>query len=303
VPRWKNALRPTEVLHQLKRTAILKEANQIINRRGFHTTSLDDIAAALQVSKGTLYNYVKDKQEILFELHQMALDIGDEAFALADANGSNGYTKLRIMLHCYLTWLNGAMGGCGGASEVGGLRPSDRKIVLARRDKVDDRLTAYLQEGQKDGTVRPHLDTRLSAFLIMGAVNSVQLWFSPTGRLSAQEITSGVVDQLMMGVAGPVDSGYVEFEVPADKWWDAAARTTKARKATTEPKSIKGSNVTDVVDAPAPRKGRTAAKTVSKAKAAPKPLEEAEAPKLSKRRTAAKASSAPKAPTRRRVKA
>ena len=67
MPRWKNSLMMTEEVQRIKRDAVLKEAGRAFSKRGFHNTSLDDVAKALQVSKGTLYNYVQDKQEILFE--------------------------------------------------------------------------------------------------------------------------------------------------------------------------------------------------------------------------------------------
>ena len=52
---------------QIKRDAVLATAAQLFNERGFHATSLDDIAARLNVSKPTLYYYVKNKDEILIE--------------------------------------------------------------------------------------------------------------------------------------------------------------------------------------------------------------------------------------------
>src|SRR3546814_6323545 len=64
VMKWRNAFRTSEELHRFKRYAVLREATRIISRRGFHNASLDEIAEGLGISKGTLYNYVSDKQEI-----------------------------------------------------------------------------------------------------------------------------------------------------------------------------------------------------------------------------------------------
>ena len=214
MPKWKNVLTTSEELHRLKRSAVLRESTRIISKKGFANTSLEDIAAALHVSKGTLYNYIKDKHEILFECHKMALDVGDQAFAFGDANGRSGYGKLRLMLRAYLTWLNGAMGGCGVASEVTGLRPSDRPAIIARRDAVDARLVAYIEEGIKDGTIR-RVDPKLATFSIMGTVNAVQSWYSPKGRLSAEAIADGVVDILMTGIMGVNDPDHVDLAIPA----------------------------------------------------------------------------------------
>jgi AcrR family transcriptional regulator len=213
VPRWKNVLQTSEEVYRLKRNAVLREATRIIGRRGYHNTSLDDIAESLQVAKGTLYNYVKDKQEILLECHKMALDIGDQAFAFAEEHGHTGYSKLRLMLRAYLTWLNGALGGGGVVSDVTALRAADQKAVVARRDGVEKRLVAYFQEGFKDGTIR-EVDARIAVYTIMGAINAVQGWFAPGGRLSMEEITVLMVDILMHGVDTEADATYVDAPVP-----------------------------------------------------------------------------------------
>src|SRR3546814_7511706 len=87
--KWRNAFRTSEELHRFKRYAVLREATRIISRRGFHNASLDEIAEGLGISKGTLYNYVSDKQEILFDCHMIALDLGDHACKVAnDLDGS-----------------------------------------------------------------------------------------------------------------------------------------------------------------------------------------------------------------------
>jgi AcrR family transcriptional regulator len=218
VPRWKNVLKTSDEVHRLKRHAVLREATRIMARRGFHNTSLDDIAEALQVSKGTLYNYVTDKQEILFECHNMALDMGDQAFAFAEAHEKSGYGKLRLVLRAYITWLNGALGGEGIASEVTALRPSDRREVISRRDLFETKLVRCVEEGFKDRSIR-RVDPKLAVFTIMGAVNAIQSWYSPKGRLGIQEIALQTVDILMHGLGA--DTNYEAIDVPIPAYGSA----------------------------------------------------------------------------------
>jgi AcrR family transcriptional regulator len=213
VPRWKNVLKTSDEVHRIKRNAVLREATRIIARRGFHNTSLDDIAAALQVSKGTLYNYVADKQEILFECHLMAFDMAGRAYKFAAQHEQSGYGKLRLMLRTYVRWLNAALGGGGVTAEVSALRPSDRRTIIAKRDRFDSRLTGLLKEGMNDGTIRP-VDPKLAVFTVMGAVNAVQSWYSPNGRLTIDQIADGMVDLLLHGLAGGQARKVVDVVVP-----------------------------------------------------------------------------------------
>ena len=228
MPRWKNVLQTSDEVYRIKRNAVLREATRIIARKGFHNTSLDDVAAALQVSKGTLYNYVTDKLEILYECHVMSLDIGLQAAAFAEKHGTTGYAKLRLNLRAYIRWQNQALGAGGVTSDVTALRPTDRRKIIARRDEIEDRLVSFIEEGIEDGTIR-RIDPKLAVFTFMGAVTNVQSWYSPKGRLGLNEIADGMVDLLMHGLgtsANPDDIDLMEIpdEVPHDIFGTETAR-------------------------------------------------------------------------------
>ena len=96
--RWKNAHKTNDEIQRLKRMTVLKEAGRAFSKYGYHNTSLDEVARALGIAKGTLYNYVRDKQEILFECHSLAQDIGDQAIAKGLREGRTGAEKLAVTL-------------------------------------------------------------------------------------------------------------------------------------------------------------------------------------------------------------
>lgn len=199
MPRWKNAFQTNDEIYRLKRAAVLREANRIMGRSGFHNTSLDDIAASLQVSKGTLYNYVADKQEILFECHMLALDIGQKAFQFAQANGANGLEKFRLLLRAYVVWMNGVIGG-GVMSDVSALRPSDRATIVARRDVSDSQIIGFIEEGMRDGSIRPVIP-KMVLFTTMGAVNSIPTWYLPEGPLTPEQIADEMLNLIANAIA------------------------------------------------------------------------------------------------------
>ena len=58
----------------LKREAVIHAAARAFNERGYHNTSLDDIAAALEVTKPTIYYYVENKEQLLFACFCAGLD-------------------------------------------------------------------------------------------------------------------------------------------------------------------------------------------------------------------------------------
>lgn len=226
MPRWKNALQTNQEIQRLKREAVLREAGKAFGKKGYHNTSLDDVAKALQVSKGTLYNYVKDKQEILFECHTIALDIGDRAFAYGSANGVNGADVLRKTMVRYIELLTEELGACAVLMEVDAMRPDDRKIAVSRRDSFEKAFVQMIERGMADGSIR-QIDPKLAVFTFMGAINWLPRWFEPGGRLSGLEIANSVTDMLLSGL---ITHRSAPVERPAQP---ATPGKTRARKART----------------------------------------------------------------------
>jgi AcrR family transcriptional regulator len=197
--RWKNSLQTSDDIQKLKRDAVLREAGRAFSKHGYHNTSLDDVAHALGISKGTLYNYVRDKQEILFAFHQLAYDLSDRAFAIGRARGGSGAEVLRTIITHYIELLTGELGACGALMEVDALRPEDRAEAAKRRDTFERAFVAIIKEGIRDGSVRT-VDPKLAVFTFMGAINWLPRWFTPGGRLPGKAVAEQMADLLLFGL-------------------------------------------------------------------------------------------------------
>lgn len=200
MPRWENGFQTNEEIQRYKRSAVIREAARIMSRWGFHNTSLDEVAKVLGISKGTLYNYVKDKQEILFECHNIALDLGVYAENFAKNCEGHGIDRLRILLRCYIIWMYGQAGVGGVTFDVNALRDDYRAAVIKRRDVMEAGLIAFLDTGVDDGSVKP-CDTKIAVYTLMTAINGIATWFSIGGRLTIEEVADQLLDQLTLSLA------------------------------------------------------------------------------------------------------
>ena len=198
--RWKNALQTKDEVFRLKGQTVLRECGRIFSQQGFHNTSVADVARHLDVSKGTLYNYVKDKQEILFEFHRTALTIGHEALESAAAHEGSGAERLRAGMRTYIVNVIGQLGGYGAITELGALNPEDRQEIIEGRERFDREFVALVETGIADGTVR-QVDAKMAVFTFMGALQTIPNWFSPSGRLTGEEVADRMSDLLMCGMA------------------------------------------------------------------------------------------------------
>ncbi len=198
--RWNNSLGTSDEIQKLKRDVVLREAGRAFSARGYHNTSLDDVAKALGISKGTLYNYVHDKQEILYAFHQLAYELSDRAFSFGRAQGGTGAEQLRHILAHYIELLTGELGACGALIEVDALRPEDRAEAARRRDAFVEAFVAIIEEGIGDGSISA-VDPKLAVFTFMGAINWLPRWFDPDGRLPGKAVAEQMTDLLMSGLA------------------------------------------------------------------------------------------------------
>lgn len=199
MPRWNNKQDTNDEIFKIKRLAVFREAGRAFSQRGFHNTSLDDVAKALQVSKGTLYNYVVDKQEILSEFFKLAADIGERAIKQGVELGGSGAEMLRKTLSTYISLLTSEIGACGALLEIDALRPADRATAIEQRDAFERAFVSIVETGINDGSLRK-VDPILAVYTFMGAINWMGRWYNPQGRLSGEDVATQMVDLLLAGL-------------------------------------------------------------------------------------------------------
>ena len=192
---WKNVVLSRDQQFALKRAALLREAGRAFSAQGYHDTSLDDVAKTLGVTKAALYYYVKNKQEILFECHMQAQDLGDTALQYSEQNGRSGREKILLLARKYIELITGEMGSFAVLGEFDALDAENRTIIARRRDKFDRHFRRLVSDGIADGSIRT-VDPKLTVFFFMGAINWMTRWFRPDGPLPGEEIAQHFADLL-----------------------------------------------------------------------------------------------------------
>lgn len=195
-PAWKDAVLSRDEQFGLKRIALVKEAARAFSLRGYHGTSLDDVAKVLGVTKGALYYYVKSKQEILFECHVISNDLGDQAIAYATGLDGSGCDRAVALGRRYMELLVGEAGTLAILTEFDALEPQNRRIISARRANFDRTFREFIAQGLVDGSVRPAVDPKITAFFYLGAVNWTTRWFDAAGDIPGAEVADRFADLL-----------------------------------------------------------------------------------------------------------
>ncbi|GAA4338426.1 TetR/AcrR family transcriptional regulator [Variovorax defluvii] len=198
--RWGSALLPSPDEQRLaKRQALMRQAAMAFRERGFYATSMEHIATALGVTKGALYRYISNKQEILFECFLSSSRIGDAALEVAASTQGSGLRKLSAFIVHFVThYLEHNTAG-GAMVDIDALFPEQRQQIIAGRDRVDRELRRYVMQGIEDGSIVTR-DHKLAELTLMGSINWIPSWYTPGGRWTPRDVAEAVAEIFVRGL-------------------------------------------------------------------------------------------------------
>jgi TetR/AcrR family transcriptional regulator len=185
-----------------RRVEILRSAASAFRRRGYHGASTGEIARALRMTKGSLYYYFKNKEEILFFCHDYSLDVLLELLGRVQTGGGSPPDKLRALVEAFVHHILDDLRGTALTLEFAALSPPLLRRVIAKRDRFDRGVRQVLQEGI-DAGLFARGDAKLLTFAVLGAVNWIPRWFNPRGRASSEEIGRVFAEYLVAGLRRP----------------------------------------------------------------------------------------------------
>ncbi|MDX3899584.1 MAG: TetR/AcrR family transcriptional regulator [Sphingobium sp.] len=185
---------------EAKRHAVLRGAVRMFNERGFHATSLEDVAASLGISKPTIYHYLGNKDQVLLECVSIGLGQLLEAAASARAMPGPGLERLKIFLRHYAEVTMDDFGRCVIRSGEEALTPDSRRRFRDLKRDIDAAMRGLIEEGIADGSIAP-LDPKLLAFALAGALNWPARWHKADGPQPPERLAEQMVDLLSSGFA------------------------------------------------------------------------------------------------------
>ena len=182
-----------------RRIEILKSAAAAFRRRGYHGASVDEIASALEMTKGNLYYYFRNKEEILYACHDYSLDVLLGLMQDVQAGSARPDAKLRRLILAFVHLMLDELQGTALTLDLQALSPALQRRIIAKRDRFDRGLREIVQQGIDSGLFRPG-DPKMIGFAIMGAVNWITKWFDPAGPMTSEQIGQRFADYLVGGL-------------------------------------------------------------------------------------------------------
>jgi AcrR family transcriptional regulator len=162
-----------------RRSELTREAARLFAEKGYHGTSIGDLAAAMGVQKGSLYAHIESKQDLLYE----TMRDGAAAFhAALDAipDDLRATEKIRLALRGHLRVVAEQLDvATVFVREWRYLEGDRREEILAERRRYEERVRALFREGRELGDLRTDLDDASAALLVLSAANWAYTWLQP----------------------------------------------------------------------------------------------------------------------------
>ena len=191
-----------ELKSSIKKSWILDKAGMLFWQKGYHGTSMRDIADACDCKAANIYNYFKGKEDILFEVIK---DITERAVNsvthLEDESITSPVQQLRSFIDSHLGVLVQMKKSSVLISDTGlqNLTHEHRKVIVELRDNYDRIMSKVISRGIESGDFAVK-DVKVIVYLISSVIIRSTIWFSPKGRLSAREVADIIFDFVYSGI-------------------------------------------------------------------------------------------------------
>ena len=198
---------------------VIEVATRIFWEKGYSGTSVEDVADALGMLKGSLYYYIDSKEDLLERIFE---DSHDEVRGIAAdilAMPSTATERLRTFLTCLAQWyLTNTRRASLYTREWRHASDRLRTVMLEQRRYYDKVLLQLLEQAAEEGGIAPRSDARFAGNFVMSAVSSLPDCYRPDGSRPSQVVAAAYADMAMRvlgAAAGAADADVPEAAAPA----------------------------------------------------------------------------------------
>lgn len=183
-----------------KEAEILDAAARLFKEKGFHATSMQDIADAVGLQKGSLYYHIASKEELLFRISHTAISAiiaRLEEIAQAPLSPTE---KLRQAIENHVVTLCDRIDLLAVFLRESKILTAEQQAqILTQRKHYEKLFADILHEGIAAGEFRA-VDVPIVTVALLGMLNWMHQWYQPDGRLSPQQIADIFIDLALRGL-------------------------------------------------------------------------------------------------------
>jgi AcrR family transcriptional regulator len=183
---------------------VVDAAAKVFARKGYAAATIQDVADELGILKGSLYYYIKTKEDLLVHLLN---EVHDEVDALLtgvrEAEVQDPLERLALYVRTQTDYnLRNLVKISVYYNDIDQLGDERRQHVLRRRKVHEDFITDVILDAQRQGRVDGKRDARLLAYSVFATIIWPYRWYRPRGRIKVEDIVDTCVEFVLHGIAG-----------------------------------------------------------------------------------------------------
>jgi TetR/AcrR family transcriptional regulator, cholesterol catabolism regulator len=186
------------------RQEILRAAARLFQQQGYDATSMNDVAAALKLSKGGLYHHFQSKDEILYNILSHAMDITEGRVINAVRRIEGAEERLRTLIRLHIEVVLSEED-----REITVMLHENHPLPLALRRKINGRKKDYVHfvenlvaDLQRQRGSTSQVTPRAAAFALVGMINWIYQWYRPQGSLTGEALVRQYTEMFFRGAVG-----------------------------------------------------------------------------------------------------
>ena len=181
---------------------IYRAAVEIFHRKGFSDTSVEDIAEAVGILKGSLYHYIDSKEDLLFGILREVHEEVDALLATARAQSElSSLTRLLDYVHRQVTYNTENVEKIAVYYHDLNQLSEDRLAQITELRHAHERYVRQLiNEAQEQGEIDPALDEPLIATQVFASMGWLYTWYRRGGPISGERLADFTVEFLRRGL-------------------------------------------------------------------------------------------------------
>lgn len=170
--------------------AIREEAAKLFFERGYNATSLRQVASAVGLMVGSLYNHINSKEHLLLQIMGGIIDdLLDSARKAVEVDG-DAVDKLQAALDAHLRFhAERAQEVFIGNAELRSLSNDARQVVIEKRHEYELFLQELIENAGRAG-LADVIDARIHVYSFVAQATHIASWFKPGGRMNLDEIVA-----------------------------------------------------------------------------------------------------------------
>lgn len=189
-----------QTLKENRLAEVYRQAAQIILRKGYDATSINDIANELGMTKAGLYHYINGKKELLFDIMNFGLDELEKEVIIPAHSIVDPSARLRFIIASHARLVTRGDGAITLlVDEITALTPIQYRKITARKRAHFERLRAVLNTLKSEGALQ-EVDTTVATFSLLGMINWLSRWFKQDGALTEEQIAEEIVKIALNGL-------------------------------------------------------------------------------------------------------